>query len=827
MDGGVGFGIRTATEGTPDGLLNAIKDIKFFTDDWASYVNKPTPAKMKENPSSIEAVAKNYAVTNIVDKNGNIYYIIARRAYVGFDYGFYKNGMATRPGNYVIDYYAFDSVPESSAYEILYEKALPDSNRFIPKSVQPTVDNAEMREISVGSQAALPVSDKPFDAKVEDSLDKDVIKLFFTYLKAQKEGKKLVVKANKDKALRLTADLYRMLEPDSAKSVRTYINLRSQGVNDSFDIFFIHEDYPNQVYPGLYNYMELDSASMPETDEAKTFAKGLESLVSSSFNANKDDINDTLKWLLMPEYSMVKSLGKQTIDSFFYYCIQPGNFTYESLKDSKGKLNDEFLKVLCPYTKENEKNGERFNTVVKDCMNDASAQNVIALASEYNHLYDLGFNLDNVTSCVKQKVCTQLLSDIKLFKKAIETLTLKGIEKFFVKSIFEGKNDYVGSDVLDSDMTHLYKWFLTQDELSKKSSVLYHRFMKRNMSSNIFISIVDDVYGNDDDAKVKFFIQVLQKELKPFKVVWSYIEHYLEKSTGNYDFLQLFGEKIENEEYSPMFYYAIVKNKPSLTTLDSISKLTNILSRNVGLKQIVEKNYEKDGLYKDYYKKLREVCMENPKESLDSVRKNVVDFLKIKDPSFDALALYLEMVVSDDLSKVKNLSNDVLKLIYDEINEHHNSKLFQELLPNFVDASQKGPITPESLASKYREYNPQVGTIDMMKTLAPTTDETCLDMISAILCKVDHKTFDEALDLVNAFGLNPDCVEKLMKESYERAYNAYKRKNKIKSFFSAIKRIFVRNNDSSKSEQKDSEETDSKEKKKEKDKNKKDKKKGK
>ena len=35
MDGGVGFGIRTATEGTPDGLIKAVKSINFFTVEYS------------------------------------------------------------------------------------------------------------------------------------------------------------------------------------------------------------------------------------------------------------------------------------------------------------------------------------------------------------------------------------------------------------------------------------------------------------------------------------------------------------------------------------------------------------------------------------------------------------------------------------------------------------------------------------------------------------------------------------------------------------------------------------------------------------------------
>lgn len=791
MDGGVGFGIRTATEGTPKELLNAVKGIKFFTDDWESYEDKPTPAKMKEDPSSIECIPKNYAVTNITDEQGKIYYVIARRAYVGFDYSFYKNGMPTRPGNYVIDYYIFESVPESSVYEILYESARLGSNHFIPSSVQPTEDNAEMKEISIGSQPALPLVDNPFTADVENTLDKDVVKLFFTYLKSKKEGKKLVVKAGKDKALKLTADLYRMLEPDSAKSVRTYINLRSQGVNDGFDLFFIHEDYPHQIYPGLYDYIEIDSAPMPETDEARNFGHDLENLVCSSFTDNKDDIHDMLKWLQMPEYAIVKSLNKNTIDSFFCYCIQPGNFTYEHLKDSQGNLNDEFLKLLCPYFKKNEKNAERFNFLIKEVMNDATTENVLELIKDYNHLLSLGFEMDGITESVKQNVCTQMLSDIKLFKKAIDTLTLDGIKKFFVKPIFESKNEYVDSGILDVYMLDLYRWFLTEEELSRKNNFLYNRFMKRDMKSDIFCSLVDEVFGKNEDSKVKFFILVLKKELKLPIVIWPYLEHYLSRTTENHNFINEFETKIEDVQYAPLFYYSIIRNKASIVTIENIDQLTSLLAKNPELKSLVEANFKKDGLYNGLYKELKEKCDKDPQHALNIINDNVLGFLKIKDQSFSLLAFYLEMIVTGDLSKAQRLTGENLKLVYNEINNHHNAKLFQELLPNFVSESQKGIILPLDIATKFKEYNPQVKTLDMLKALVPPSDKGWTEMVSAILSDVNQQPFQGAYELASKFGMDSESIECLMMKSYRKDYLAYKRKNKIKNFFASLKKLFI------------------------------------
>ena len=125
MLGGTGFGLRTATEGTPDSLLKAIDALTLFpADDWETYQNTPTPEQIMQNPACMDNIPKDYAVTAISDSQGNIYHLIARRAYVGFDYSFYKTNAPTRPGNFVIDYYIFDKTPDSSAYQILYEYLL-------------------------------------------------------------------------------------------------------------------------------------------------------------------------------------------------------------------------------------------------------------------------------------------------------------------------------------------------------------------------------------------------------------------------------------------------------------------------------------------------------------------------------------------------------------------------------------------------------------------------------------------------------------------------------------------------------------------------------
>lgn len=799
MEGGVGFGIRTATEGAPKELIKAINDINCFSDDWESYTDKPTPAKIKEDPSTIEAVPKNYAVTTITDEHGKSYSVIARRAYVGFDYGFYKNGMPTRTGNYVIDYYVFDSTPDSSAYEILYEKALPGSNHFIPMSVRPTEDNEEMREISVGAQPALPPTDKPFTAAVENALDKDVVKLFFTYLKSRQNGKKLVVKASREKALKLTADLYRMLDPESAKMLRVYVNHRSQGVKDNFDIFFIHEDYPHQIYPGLYDYIEIDSATMPDTDEARTFGKDMENLVKDSLKENSADIHDTLKWLMMPEYATVKLLSKPTIDAFFLYCIQPGNFTYDELKNG-ARMNDEFLKVLRDYTKKSGKNAERFKLVVKDRMNDATTGDVTGLIEDYNHLLKVGFDLDDVTKDIRKNISIQLLSDIGFFKKAIDKLGLKSIEKFFDKQVFESHNDYLDSTTLDPYMPELYRLFLTLPEQENLENTIYRRFLKRGIPKDIFHRIIDDVHGSNEDAKINFFTILLQKGFSNFKTSWPYLTHYLGRSSTSYDFLNTFSDRITNDEYAPMFHHSIIKNKKKYATPDKIGTVTQCLSVNPELKRLMQTNYKTDGFYDELYRNLDALSDKGPVKALEILQKDVVQ-VGIKDGKYTILEAYLLLKDPRNYAMLAGWNNPKLvKRVYDKIIEHSDKRMFDDLLLSFSElTSQGGLISPKELASQFRKFHPadECQTAGMLEKIVPYKD--WVELTGTVLADVDKQPFKEAMELAKDFGMNDDNIDKLLTKFYEKDYNAYKRKNKIKNFFVSIGKIF-------KSKKKDKEE---------------------
>lgn len=790
MDGGVGFGVRTATEGTPAGLLKAIKGISFFTDDWETYEDKPTPAQIKENPASIENVSKNYAVTYIADEQGTIYYIIARRAYVGFDYGFYKNGMPTRPGNYVIDYYAFENAPGTKAYEILYEKAQKGSNHFIPSSVCPTEDNEEMRNISVGAPEPLPSEDRPFDAQKEDKLDKDVVKLFFAYLQSKKKNQKLVVKAGREKSLKIVADFYRMLNPETAKDVRVYINLRSQGTNDNFDIFFIHDDYPHPIYDGLYDYIELETAAMPDSDEAKTFGKDLEGYVTSCFASNKADVDDVLKWLMLPEYDMVKKMSKPTNDAFFLYCIQPGNFMYDTMKQENGALNAELLGVLCPYVNRNPQNAERFNLLVAEYMNEATPDNVSARICEYNTLIKSGFKLEAITEEVKGNICRQMLSSDKGFRKILDTIGYDNVLKFFVRSIFNEHVDYVDTNVLDPYMLRLYKLFFNDEQLSKQTNIIY-RFIKRGIDESTLYSIIDDVLNNDSDVSIKVLSSIQKQAPLPVDTIWRYMQHYLPIVSDTPDFLSDFSDRIEDSSYAPLFYYTIKGKKSLLNSIESVEKLTANLSKNAELKKLVKDGYANDGIYTEFYKQVYAKADANPREILQKIKDNVLDFLQVKDNRLENLCVYLEMAINGQPSAGVQMTSDRWNSIYKIIVDKNNGKLYTQFFAYFKELVKRRLLDPSDLVSSYNKFNPNSHCVDMLRNIVSSKDQ--VDVIGTIVKDYCKKDFKGALSVLHEVGFDDATIERFMMTYYKNDYCSYVRKNKIKAFFRAIKNLFAKN----------------------------------
>ena len=572
-----------------------------------------------------------------------------------------------------------------------------------------------------------------------------------------------------------------MLPADLSAEIRTYVNLRSQGVNDNFDIYFIHEDYPHQIYPGLYDYVEIESAEMPDTLEAKTFAGNIANLVSDSYEENKEDVDDLLKWVTLPEHDIVKSMSKETNDAFFSYCVQPSNFFYTSMKNSKGELNRELLPVLCTYTGKSAENAARFNELVTEAMNEITAETAVALIKEYNEFEKIGFSLKDITLNVKAKVCSVILSDIRLFKQLLDEVKLENISKFFVKELFEEKNSYLDATVLDKYMTRLYTLFFTEEELKNKVLCIW-RFMKRDIDRDILISLVDDIY-QENGIKIKFFVNILKEEHKPFNVVWEYLKHYLAKG-DSIDFIKEFEKKHEDAAYAPMFYYSLKER--CMDTFEKVEETSVLLSKNSALKRLVENGFASDGIFDAYYRLVDSKCDKEPQVCLEHIKNNVINFLNIKECKWNILKKYIELVIADDNGE--KLDKNILLGMYDKIVEHKNDRLFNIHLKSLMLLVKENSIGLQAFVNTYKKMNPQKNCIETLTDL--DSGKNNQEMAGAVIVKSFGMNFADAMKTIEDFGYSSQFEERFLADYYEKEYKQYRLKNKIKNFFKSIASIF-------------------------------------
>ena len=95
-----GFGVRTATEGTPQEYISLVlKDVTLRSYNSGKFTY-PNPSKvMMETPEKIYEYPKRYFFRHLPVTPEKSVYVLGRAVATVFDHDFYSTGKMTRPGN--------------------------------------------------------------------------------------------------------------------------------------------------------------------------------------------------------------------------------------------------------------------------------------------------------------------------------------------------------------------------------------------------------------------------------------------------------------------------------------------------------------------------------------------------------------------------------------------------------------------------------------------------------------------------------------------------------------------------------------------------------
>lgn len=345
IKGAPGFGIHTYSEDLPKEVLAAIeKDPELFAFQYKGA--QLTPNTLNSNPDAIKEIIPTWIYAAIPVGEGKKAYVIGRKIAVGFDYSFYKTGQATRLGNYVGDYYITLETPSSEFWDLMYPRTA--GVQFLPASPVPTLDNEDMKAISLGEPKLLPpMEDIVAVAAVPKAkgVHPFAIEIIFGILESRKRQKPLLVKMASADTAEVMADVFKLLPSDVATECPFTTNYHQLGRRQGYNIFVINEAYHGQVMAEQWVDIDLINGKNVSSRERETFLPIVQKYAD---RGDWDYARSTITWILSDAYANMGNCDPK-LNSLVLSYLNNDEFDFETLPQ-----NAELINALAPVLKKEE-----------------------------------------------------------------------------------------------------------------------------------------------------------------------------------------------------------------------------------------------------------------------------------------------------------------------------------------------------------------------------------------------------------------------------------------------------------------------------------------
>lgn len=343
IKGAPGFGIHTYSEDLQKEVLAAIeKDPELFA---FQYKGAPlSPNTLNNAPEAIKDIIPTWIYAAIPIGEGKRAYVLGRKIAVGFDYSFYKTGQPTRLGNYVGDYYITLDTPSADFWNLMYTRT--DGVQFLPASPVPTLDNEDMKAISLGEPKLLPpMEDIVATAPKAKGVHPFALEIIFGILESRKSQKPLLVKmASKDTA-EVMADVFRLLPSEVATECPFTTNYHQMGRRQGYNIFVINEAYQGQVMAEQWVNIDLINGKFVNSKERDTFLSIIQNYADRGV---WDYARSTVMWILSDAYANLRNCDPK-LNSLVLSYLNNDEFDFEMLSQ-----NSELINALAPILQKDE-----------------------------------------------------------------------------------------------------------------------------------------------------------------------------------------------------------------------------------------------------------------------------------------------------------------------------------------------------------------------------------------------------------------------------------------------------------------------------------------
>lgn len=556
LNGSNGFGIRTATEGTPheylDAVLKGVADNKFA--NVVTNCNVPLPQELMETEGkAILRVPPRYFFQTLDVIGGRKLFTLGRNIYVGFTETFYYKdkdgnilGKSGRMGTYLIDMYLFEECPTKEVFDIFYEQPAKDEygkdcNSFVPKDPSPFKGNFEMAGLTTGDPIMLETEDRKFTSAV-NAFSPKVVDLLLAIIDAKLSDRQLFVKYPWQKTHQLIADAFRFLPDKNVPQLTFSTNYTGNGFNAPADLLFINEYYKAQ-FVGKGLLVDLETTTY-QGDEAKAFRNPLEESMRSN---DYDKIRKIMAWVLSPDYKTLGNASADTKAVMFIYSQMPEDFKIKMVDEAKNR--DELVSALNNHFKSSGDNS-KFIEVLTDkvdfCNN---LGQIISAIKDLEYYASKGLDVSEVIDNQKNHINDVIMNSEEPdnARQAINILGLNVVRKY-TDNLRDGQERTDLADALfalwkENVPSSLSEIGANLISVKTQNIGLYNLILK-NFSS-VFSSFYQSLVGyidsrNKEKAKV---------QLEEYLIIPLQSEDLLKNDSLFQDFTLLYHVLSDNESY--------------------------------------------------------------------------------------------------------------------------------------------------------------------------------------------------------------------------------------------------------------------------------------
>ena len=514
QSGSTGFGVRTYTVGTPQEYIDLLQNNDFFLYS-SGNMPEPSPNALLEDGKLILRYPVTYSFAKFFVPNmDKEIYVLARTVYVGFDYPYYVKYSLARVGNYVVDAYVFEEKPSPEVFSMLYEEPAEGCAAFVPRNPVPSVDNEEMKVLSLDKMELLAPETKSFACHHDQPASQLAFEILFAYIDAEHKKMPLLVRCEARQTAALVADLMRLLPCNHQEKAFFTTNYQLEGIKEGSKMFFVNEtnpyDYASMGQFVVFDATQTKTMSVPESNMYRDL------LVKLHGEGNQVECDKLVNWLLSPQYAAVRDKSAKTKQVMYDYIVDPDKFNFNDVYVG----DDELLSTLKDHFAQDKHNQAGFDKILSLYLEhkEMIGEKLVVLASFCNKLINKGFDISSVVENARVSVTTKLVESPETLKLALDKIGVDGLRKFLDKNILVQHNQLLDDKQLRGDWDKIYKEFYPADKQNDRVGIISRMFTLL-LPQNVIDGVVKG-FGVDDLQLCRDYAEVAHRDNSLVDLSW-------------------------------------------------------------------------------------------------------------------------------------------------------------------------------------------------------------------------------------------------------------------------------------------------------------------